>query len=252
MLSNVKKEILLGVPIHALRWADLKTVLFQFLHSQSSHMVVTVNPEILVHASRDRDYCALLNRADLLIADGVGLRIISTLLSFISKGYTPLPATLSGVDIARWLLSIAQTRNMTVTCVVWEKGRTTTADLQRTLMTIAPQARVQCIASNRAEPTQQFLQIIKQHAPAILFVGSGFPFQEQWLAKALPHLPSVRIGIGVGGTFDFWTGRARRAPQFLRTFGCEWLWRLIREPRRIMRIFRAVIIFPLLVFKEKI
>jgi len=65
-------------------------------------------------------------------------------------------------------------------------------------------------------------------------------------------MSSVKLAIGVGGSFDFISGKTKRAPKFLQSLGLEWLWRFILQPWRIKRIFNAIIIFPLLVLKEKI
>ena len=79
----------------------------------------------------------------------------------------------------------------------------------------------------------------------------GHSRQERWLSENMVRLPSVRIGMGIGGSFDFISGRIKRAPLLLRQAGLEWLWRLGRQPWRIGRIFRAVAIFPLYVLFYK-
>lgn len=75
----------------------------------------------------------------------------------------------------------------------------------------------------------------------ILFVGFGARKQEMWIAKNLPHLP-VRVAVGVGGSFDYISGRVPRAPGWIRALGLEWLFRLLRQPWRIRR-FGALIKF---------
>jgi N-acetylglucosaminyldiphosphoundecaprenol N-acetyl-beta-D-mannosaminyltransferase len=77
----------------------------------------------------------------------------------------------------------------------------------------------------------------------------GAPWQEFFIRSQKNDI--IKIGIGVGGTFDFWTGKVKRAPIFLRKIGLEWMWRLIQQPKRMRRIFRAVIIFPIRVIFNK-
>jgi putative (di)nucleoside polyphosphate hydrolase len=67
----------------------------------------------------------------------------------------------------------------------------------------------------------------------------------------LPKLPSVRLAMAVGGSFDFMTGKRQRAPRWLRLIGLEWLWRLAIQPTRWRRIYRAVIVFPYKFLKWK-
>lgn len=95
------------------------------------------------------------------------------------------------------------------------------------------------------------LEKINSAQPEILFVGFGAPHQEIWLAENLSKLPSVKLAIGVGGTFDFIAGIIPRAPYLMRKTGLEWLYRLYRQPRRIKRIINAAFIFPLKVISAR-
>ncbi len=94
-------------------------------------------------------------------------------------------------------------------------------------------------------------QRIDHVAPDILFVGYGNPGQEFWLYRNLKKLSTVRVGIGVGGAFDFAAGKTKRAPVSIQKAGLEWLWRLARGPPRLKRIWRAPAGFIRLVFRSK-
>ena len=78
----------------------------------------------------------------------------------------------------------------------------------------------------------------------IVVVCFGAPKQELWIKKNMSYFPSAKMMIGVGGALDVWAGSKIRAPGFIRALGFEWLWRLMTEPRRVKRIFNALIIFP--------
>jgi N-acetylglucosaminyldiphosphoundecaprenol N-acetyl-beta-D-mannosaminyltransferase len=67
----------------------------------------------------------------------------------------------------------------------------------------------------------------------------------------MADMPGLKVIMGVGGAFDYWAGEVKRAPQVMRRWGLEWLWRVIHEPKRILRIVRAVIIFPVLAFVDR-
>ena len=88
--------------------------------------------------------------------------------------------------------------------------------------------------------------------PDILFVAYGSPHQEFWIHRNLFKLNSVKVAIGVGGTFDFYAGKRKRAPKWMQKIGLEWLWRLTGEPKRLSRIWNATFVFARLVAKEKI
>lgn len=91
---------------------------------------------------------------------------------------------------------------------------------------------------------------INQSGADILFVALGSPKQEQWIEANLPKL-NVKVCQGIGGTLDTIAGRVERAPVFFRKAGLEWLYRLIREPKRIRRQ-SALPIFALKILKEKL
>lgn len=84
------------------------------------------------------------------------------------------------------------------------------------------------------------------HHPEILFVAFGAPKQEIWLSKNKQALTNcgIKIGMGIGGSFDYISGLSKRAPTSWQTIGMEWLWRVIQQPQRLPRIFRAVFTFP--------
>lgn len=201
-----------------------------FLQQDTPKLVVTPNPEILLEAKKNPEYQDVLNSADLSLPDGFGLRLFSSLRS-----------TVTGTDFARELLNIANEQNLKVLAVVREDGLSSEEDVQQALKCLAPNAHVQvaAISKNSMEPIQAEADIV--------LVGLGFPNQELWLHKNLSAVEGAKIGIGIGGAFDFWTGSTKRAPRFIQRLGLEWLWRLIQQPSRIGRIFRAVIVFPFMV-----
>jgi len=97
-----------------------------------------------------------------------------------------------------------------------------------------------------AEREDEMIDAVLSAAPTIVLVGLGAPKQERWIARHADAFPSVRVMIGVGGAFDMWAGSRRRAPRAFRRLGLEWLWRLTLEPRRLPRIIRATVVFPVL------
>jgi len=102
------------------------------------------------------------------------------------------------------------------------------------------------------EDIDSALEKIQNFKPVAIFVALGAPWQEKWIYNNLKKMPSVRLAMAVGGTFDFISGRISRAPRPLKKIGLEWLWRLMVEPRRVGRIYNAVIRFPFLVIKSRL
>ncbi len=87
--------------------------------------------------------------------------------------------------------------------------------------------------------------MINDKKPRILFVAYGAPKQEMWIARNLKKMPTVRLAAGIGGTFNFITGRRKRAPEWMQKIGLEWVYHLIQQPSRIKRMINASIVFPI-------
>lgn len=96
------------------------------------------------------------------------------------------------------------------------------------------------------------IEKINHSEAEILLVGFGAPAQENWISENLPKMPKIKVAMGVGGTFDFISGTMPRAPRWMRQIGLEWLFRLYKQPKRIKRIFNAVVVFPIQIIKSRL
>lgn len=210
-----------------------------FLHSRDPHHIVTVNPEFIVEAQKNRAFRDVLQKSDLALADGTGVVLAARLL-----GYA-VPERITGVDFLADLCGLAEHERAGVFFLGGRHGvgeRTARAMLRR-----FPKLHI----SGWSESLWRASELINATKPAILFVALGASRQELWIAEHIKKLPSVRIAMGVGGAFDYIGGHARRAPRTARNFGLEWLWRLLREPYRAGRIAKATVVFPWLVFTKR-
>jgi len=100
--------------------------------------------------------------------------------------------------------------------------------------------------NNDQNPNDKFQNIIddiNRTKPDILFVAFGSPKQDFFISQLLNRLPSVKLAMGVGGAFDFISGKTKRAPEIWRELGLEWLYRFIHQPWRAIRIFNATLKF---------
>jgi len=149
------------------------------------------------------------------------------------------------VEMADFLLENAKKLNLRVLVIATENSLSTPEEIERAINKKYPGLSVK---SEYFSPSQDFFEngIIKE--AEIVFVNFGAPQQEKFIFENREKFPSAKILVGVGGTFDFLTGRIRRAPGFLRAIGLEWLWRMIQEPKRFKRIWNAVVVFPVVAF----
>ena len=104
--------------------------------------------------------------------------------------------------------------------------------------------------SPKVEDEKEIIEKLNRLKPEILFIAYGAPAQELWIARNLKKIPSVKLAMGVGGSFDFIAGKTKRAPKWMQKLSIEWLYRLIKEPRRIKRILNATVRFPITFLKK--
>ena len=203
--------------------------------NEKKTFIVTVNPEIIMLAMKDAEYDRVLKSADLALADGVGVVWAGKMLGKMFKG------RVHGVDLVDGLSKEIAKKPITVGFLGGsENVAQSTADCLRVKY---PELKV-------AFALEEWPMDGKNLKSDILFVAFGSPKQEKWIYEHMNEIDS-RVFIGVGGAFDFISGKVMRAPVFIRSLGFEWLFRLIIQPWRIKRQF-ALVKFVLQVLREKL
>lgn len=218
----------------------------ELLNSSSGHYIVTANPEMIVAAQKDDEFRKIINNADLTLPDGFGLLLASRFL----PGPEKLSGRVTGVDlvykIAKIIAEYPVKRKIFFLGAREGVAKAAAEKLKKIFTGLEICGTFSGDAGEKGDRIA--ISIINQAKPDVLFIAYGAPKQEKWIARNLKKMPSVKLAIGVGGAFDIISGRIRRAPQWMRSAGLEWLWRLIQEPRRIGRIYNATIKFGWLVF----
>ncbi len=204
----------------------------------SFHRVATVGPEFLLLAWESEKLRKNLLSADIRVADGFGITLAGWL-------YGKHIARFPGADLLHEILKEAETRNLSVFLAVRKDGISSLGEIQTALLKKYPKLK---IYGEEFEKTTNY-QLPTTNC-SIVFCNFGAPEQEYFLESLRGRAESVRLVMGVGGAFDFLTGKLPRAPKVFRTLGLEWLWRLFLQPKRWRRIWRAVVVFPVLVFWE--
>lgn len=235
---------ILGVPIDAITEADAADRIGVYLASQSRYHVMTPNPEMLVKAHADPYFHALLSRTALNVPDGVGLLFAARLQG------KRLPVRVTGVDL---LVRICANPAASPVFFLGAAPGVAeeTAEVLRSRFPLLQIAGTYAGSPALAEE-EEIVSRINASGAKTLFVAFGAPVQDLWIDWVLKRLQTVRVAMGVGGAFDFLAGKQKRAPRWMRRIGMEWFWRLINEPRRFKRIWRAVVVFPLLVVRERL
>lgn len=236
---NIKKINILGIDIAVLKKREIYENINKILDSQKQHYITTPNPEIILAAQKDPEYAQILNNSDLSIPDGIGLK-------FAAWNFFINITRLAGSDLTKKILKIAEKKELKIGIVNFIGGLSKDEDIRKALSKNYPKLKFTIDHIQKNEKLQECKNIL-HFEPDILFVTLGAPYQEKFITHNLNNIPSVKLAMGVGGSFDFLTKKAIRAPKIMRIIGIEWMWRLVAQPGRIersKRIFNAVIVFP--------
>lgn len=231
-----------GIPIEGLS-AD---VLMEHMRERRKPFwVVTVNPEILLSCRSRSAYAHAVRQANTRTVDGFGVWLL--LRMFGKKTHR-----VTGADFAERVVAWAAEQRWKVGFFGGGRWHSTQAAAD-SMKKKYPAVQIVCEeggiitrdGDEDAEAEEARYRLMMSELD-VLLVALDHVKQEQWILKHLQDFPKLRLVMGVGGTFDFWSGTIRRAPTLFRAMGLEWVWRFMKEPERYKRIFRAVIIFPLL------
>lgn len=227
------KKTVFGVGItDATEEEVLEYILKGLKNPSDSYYIVTPNPEMVVYATKHAPFRTILNNARLALCDGIGVLLASRILG------QPIRERIAGVDLLENLCREVAKQPITVGFL--GGGPKIAEKTAECLRKKYPGLKVVFAGAEWSA-----------RGPIdILFVAFGFPKQEEWMAAQVGNAP-VRVMIGVGGAFDYLSGRVQRAPEWIRTLGLEWVFRLVVEPWRIKRQV-ALITFVWLILKERL
>ena len=196
--------------------------------------VVTLNPEMVVWAGRSSELAQTIRRAGLVLADGWGISWAARRMGH------PLPERIPGAD---FLVDLCRRcAEMGLPVFLLGAGEGVAEAAYRRLAELAPGLRLAGALSPTQEEVEAAARQVRASGAALVAVALGVPRQDLWLGRHLGE-SGCRVGIGVGGSFDYLAGRVRRAPAPLRRAGLEWTWRLLRQPWRLPRMARGSVFF---------
>jgi N-acetylglucosaminyldiphosphoundecaprenol N-acetyl-beta-D-mannosaminyltransferase len=231
---------ILGVNVDMAGIEDAVGEIMKFLGEDSMHAVYTPNSEIIMAAYKDSEFCGVLNDADLLTADGIGVVYASKILK------KPLTERAAGYDIAcRLLEEITKSGHK----LFLFGGKPGVAEEAKEKLE-EKHSGINIVGTRNGyfsqEEVPSIIDEINSSGADIVFVCLGAPAQEKWIHANKDKL-KTKVAVGLGGSLDIFAGRVERSPEIWCKLGLEWLHRLIREPWRFMRMM-ALPKFALTVF----
>ena len=221
--------------------------------------VVLPYSEFIVRAQKDEEFRNILNSADFCLCEGKGLWLVT---EFLGK---KIKEPINGVELiyglcgkSEFRISNFETNSNFKNSEIESKLKIQNSKLflyggrEEVVKKTAEKLGDSVIGYEHGyQDADKVVDKINLAKPDVLLVGLGSPKQEKFIHESLKKMPSVKLAIGVGGAFDFISGRVKRAPKFMQKIGLEWLWRLILEPKRIKRVYNGVFKLGILVIKEK-
>lgn len=225
-----------GVNIHNTSLDEASKIMEEYLKGDELRVISTPNTEIVMEAKKDDKLKAIINRADLIVPDGIGLIYASK----IKK--KPLQERVTGFDLSIKLLEIGNENGYRIYLLGGKEGVAKKA--AQHIKEKYPNIEIAGFHNGYFKGSHtghkdsheelKLIEDINSNIADIIFVGLGFPKQEIWIDENRDKM-NAKVIIGNGGVMDILSGNAKRAPEIYQRLGLEWLYRLIQNPSRLKR-----------------
>lgn len=232
----MKNRSIYGINIDNLSFEEAVERIEDYLKGDRTNVIYTPNTEIIMQAKDDEGLKELINKGDMVTADGIGLIYAGR----IKK--KPIKERVTGYDLSMSMLNIADDKGYSLYLLGGKPGVAEIASenvkAKYKNIRLAGYHHGYFPGSHNGKPgspeEMELIRHINEKNPDIIFVGLGFPGQENWINSQRDKL-KARVIIGNGGVIDILAGNAKRAPDIFIKLGLEWFYRLIKEPSRIKR-----------------
>lgn len=204
--------------------------------------VVTINPEMISAAHSNSKFANIINNADLIVPDGIGVELGLKILGHNVR-------RIAGIELGKELI-IKFSKAGKKIAMVGAKPTIVDGAIEN-LKNEIPELNIVYSHDGYFKNDEEILNEIAKTQPDLVLVALGSPKQEFFIHSLKDRLPNATM-IGLGGSFDVWAGVVERAPEIYQKLGLEWLYRTIKEPQRFKRIFPTLPLFVLKVFKERL
>lgn len=202
--------------------------------------VVTINPEMIQTASKNPEFAGIINNAELVIPDGIGVEIGLKILGNNVR-------RIAGIEFGRKLIDKFAGQPTAFIGAKPEIIQKAVENLKKEVHNL----NAVYVQDGYFKDDERVLNELQNANPKLALIALGSPKQEIFISKAKKLLPET-VFIGLGGSFDVWSGAVERAPEIYQKMGLEWLYRTVKEPKRFKRIFPTLPLFVLKVLKERV
>lgn len=218
-----------GVMIDNVTMNEALDIVLSMLKGQTPQKIFTPNSEIIMQATREPELKHILNNAELVVPDGAGVILASRIMK------NELKEKVSGIDLVKRILAKTEKRPTSFFILGGKPGVAEKASIN--ILYDYPKAKILGYRNGYFDENEvpEIIKQINESKAEILLVGLGAPKQEKWIHQYAGEL-NCKILMGIGGSIDVFAGTVKLAPEFMRKAGLEWLYRLIKEPKRAKRM----------------
>lgn len=226
----MERANIFGYPVHICTQDEALNYVVSAMHDKCGMQVVTINPEMIMAADKTPELASILRQAELVIPDSVGIMLAIKSMGIFNAEKIP------GVEFAENLLKICAEKGFKAGFLGGAPDVIEKLNFRDVNVVFAQHGYF------KPEDEEDIVKKIQQAEPQLLLVGLGCPKQEYFINK-YKNLLNKTVMIGVGGSFDVWTKKVKRAPIIFQNFGLEWFYRLITQPDRFNRMFPVLPLF---------
>ncbi|MCE5313524.1 MAG: WecB/TagA/CpsF family glycosyltransferase [Armatimonadota bacterium] len=242
--DGIPRISILGVKVNRVDMTGTLDAITRFIASGTANMIVTADASMIAMAQDDADLKNIINEADLVTPDGSGIVKGAKILG------TPLAQRVSGVDLAREMCRMSAEQGFSIYFLGAEPGVADAAaqNLSRTY----PGMKIAGTHDGYFTPDRdsEIASLVKASGAQALLVAMGIPRQEKFIKRYM-HDMGVCVAMGVGGSFDVFSGKVKRAPKWFQDHGLEWAYRLCKDPSKIKKV-SVLPKFLMMVYKERL
>lgn len=206
---------------------------FSLINDDKVSQIVTINPEMYTEAENNPEFKKILDEAELIVPDGIGIKIGLKL-----KGHSV--ERVPGIDFARTLLDWCAKNNKPV-AIIGSKEEVISKAVENLKNEISG-LDIVYYHNGYFDNNEEIYNSLKEANARLILVALGSPKQEFFIYNAKQILPPCLM-IGIGGSLDVWSGNVKRAPKIYQKLCIEWLYRTICQPERFKRIFPTIPLF---------
>lgn len=234
--KNFARASVLGYPVDVVSLNEALEYAKYSISKSKGIQVITINPEMIMQALKNPALGRVLKNSDLIIPDGVGIVKILKHLGFRKVKQLP------GIEFSMALIEKSIQENYKLAFL----GASTDTIEAMTENLRNKYSNINIVYANDGyfseDQEERIVQDLNAASPDVIFVALGVPRQEIWIEKYKVKFPAA-VMAGVGGSFDVWADKVKRAPFIFRKLGLEWFYRLITQPSRFSRMFPALPLF---------